>query len=133
MAEIALTLPFSIDPYGSVATTTEQTKIWADRVRFVIGTNLRERILDPEFGTLIPSAFMQTVDDANSMIETEVERAFQSQLELLTFDKVDISFEEYTGTTNVSIVYGLPNGEITNTVVAITYISGNNIPVQENL
>jgi hypothetical protein len=133
MAEIALTLPFSIDPYGSVATTAEQTKIWADRVRFVIGTNLRERILDPEFGTLIPFAFMQTVDDANSMIETEVERAFQSQLELLTFDKVDISFEEYTGTTNVSIVYGLPNGEITNTVVAITYISGNNIPVQENL
>jgi phage baseplate assembly protein W len=133
MAEIALTLPFSIDPYGSVSTTTEQSKIWADRVRFVIGTNLRERILDPEFGTLIPSAFMQTVDDSNSMIETEVERAFQSQLDLLTFDKVELSFDEYTGTTNVSIIYGLPNGEITNTVVAVTYVSGNNISVQENL
>jgi phage baseplate assembly protein W len=133
MAEIALSLPFSIDPYGSVSTTTEQSKIWADRVRFVIGTNLRERILDPEFGTLIPSAFMQTVDDSNSMIETEVERAFQSQLELLTFDKVELSFDEYTGTTNVSIIYGLPNGEITNTVVAVTYVSGNNISVQENL
>ena len=133
MAEIALTLPFSIDLYGSVSTTTEQSKIWADRVRFVIGTNLRERILDPEFGTLIPSAFMQTVDDANSMIDTEVERAFQSQLELLTFEKVDISFDEYTGTTNVNIIYGLPNGEITNTVVAVTYVGGNNISVQENL
>ena len=133
MAEIALTLPFSIDPYGSVSTTTEQSKIWADRVRFVIGTNLMERILDPEFGTLIPSAFMQTVDDSNSMIETEVERAFQSQLDLLTFDKVELSFDEYTGTTNVSIIYGLPNGEITNTVVAVTYVSGNNISVQENL
>lgn len=133
MAEIALTLPFSINAYGSVATTTEQSKIWADRVRFVIGTNLRERILDPEFGTLVPSAFMQTADDASSMIETEIERAFQSQLELLTFDKVDVSFDEYTGTTNVSIVYGLPNGEITNTVVAVTYISGNQISVQENL
>ena len=133
MAEIALSLPFSIDPYGSVSTTTEQSKIWADRVRFVIGTNLRERILDPEFGTLIPSAFMQTVDDSNSMIETEVERAFQSQLELLTFDKVELSFDEYTGTTSVSIIYGLPNGEITNTVVAVTYVSGNNISVQENL
>ena len=133
MAEIALTLPFSIDAYGNVSTTTEQSKIWSDRVRFVIGTNLRERILDPEFGTLIPSAFMQTADDVNSMMETEVERAFQSQLELLTFDKVDVSFDEYTGTTNVNIIYGLPNGEITNTVVAITYISGNNISVQENL
>jgi hypothetical protein len=133
MAELALTLPFSIDSYGKVATTTDQSKIWSDRVRFVIGTNLKERILDPEFGTLVTSAFMQTADDVANMMETEVERAFQSQLELLTFDKVDVSFDEYTGTTNVNIVYGLPNGEITNTVVAVTYISGNNISVQENL
>jgi len=133
MAEIALILPFSIDPYGSVSTTTSQSKIWQDRVRFVIGTNLNERILDPEFGTLIPSTFMQTADDATTLIENEVERAFQTQLELLTFDKVDVSFDEYTGTTSVSIVYGLPNGEVTNTVIAITYINGNNISVQENL
>ena len=133
MAELALTLPFSITPYGTVATTTDQSKIWSDRVRFVIGTNLQERILDPEFGTLVPSAFMQTADDAITTIESEVERAFQLQLELLTFDSVDVSYDEYTGTTNVTITYGLPNGETTNTVVAVAYISGNNQSVQENL
>jgi phage-related minor tail protein len=133
MAEIALTLPFSINPYGSVATTTDQSKIWADRVRFVIGTNLRERILDPEFGTLVPSAFMETADVAQTVIESEVERAFQSQLELLQFSSVDSSYDEYTNTTNVNIVYGLPNGEVTNTVVAVSYISGNNLSVEENI
>ena len=133
MAEIALTLPFSINPYGSVATTTDQSKIWADRVRFVIGTNLRERILDPEFGTLVPSAFMETADVAPTVIESEVERAFQSQLELLQFSSVDSSYDEYTNTTNVNIVYGLPNGEVTNTVVAVSYISGNNLSVEENI
>ena len=133
MAEVALTLPFSINPYGSVTTTTDQSKIWSDRVRFVIGTNLQERILDPEFGTLVPTAFMETSDDAQLTIETEVERAFQQQLELLTFDGVEISFDDYTGTTNVTITYGLPNGEVTNTVVAISYVSGNNQSVQENL
>jgi len=133
MAEIALTLPFSINPYGSVATTTDQSKIWADRVRFVIGTNLRERILDPEFGTLVPSAFMETADVAQTVIEYEVESAFQSQLELLQFSSVDSSYDEYTNTTNVNIVYGLPNGEVTNTVVAVSYISGNNLSVEENI
>ena len=133
MAEIALTLPFSINPYGSVSTTTEQSKIWADRVRFVIGTNLQERILDPECGTLVPSAFMQTADDAETTITTEIERAFQSQLELLTLNSVDVSFDEYTGTTNVNITYNLPNKETSETVVALTYVSGNNISVQENL
>lgn len=133
MAEIALTLPFSINAYGEVATTTDQAKIWSDRVRFVIGTNLQERILSPEFGTLVPSAFMQTADDAQALIETEVERAFQLQLELLSFQSVDVSYDEYTNTTNVNITYGLPNGEVTDTVVAVTYIGGNNISVQENL
>ena len=133
MAELALTLPFSINPYGSVTTTTDQSKIWADRVRFVIGTNLRERILDPEFGTLIPSAFMETADIAQSTIESEVEQGFKAQLELLSFNSVDISYDEYTNTTNVSIVYGLPNGEVTNTVVAVSFISGNNLSVEENI
>jgi phage baseplate assembly protein W len=133
MAEIALTLPFTINAYGSVSTTTDQSKIWADRVRFVIGTNLHERILDPQFGTLVPEAFMQTSDDAESTIVAEVERAFPEQLELLTLQSVDVSFDDYTSTTSVNIIYELPNGEVTDTVVAITSIGGNNISVQEIL
>jgi hypothetical protein len=133
MAEVALTLPFKINAYGNVASTTDQAKIWSDRVRFVIGTNLEERLLDPQFGTLVPEAFMQTAEDADALIAAEVERAFPLQLELLTFQSVDISFDEYTGTTNVNIIYSLPNGEVTDTVVAVTYIGGNNQSVQENL
>ena len=133
MPEVALTLPFSINSYGSVSTTTEQTKIWSDRVRFVVGTNLHERILDPQFGTLVPEAFMQTSDDAEALIIAEVERAFPTQLELLNLQSVNVSFDDYTGTTKVNIIYELPNGEITDTVVAVTYIGGNNISVQENL
>jgi len=133
MAEVALTLPFKINAYGSVASTTDQAKIWSDRVRFVIGTNLEERLLDPQFGTLVPEAFMQTAEDADALIAAEVERAFPLQLELLTFQSVDISFNEYTGTTNVNIIYNLPNGEVTDTVVSVTYIGGNNLSVQENL
>ena len=133
MAEVTLALPFSINAYGEVTSTTDQRKIWADRVRFVIGTNLQERILNPDFGTLVPSAFMQTGDDAMSLITAEVERAFPTFLPLLTLNSVDVSFDEYTGTTNVNVTYGLPNGEVTDTVVAITYIGGNQISVEENL
>lgn len=133
MAEEALSLPFSINSYGDVSSTTDQAKIWSDRVRFVIGTNLQERLLDPQFGTLVPEAFMQTADDSIGMITTEVERAFPIQLSLLTLQGVDVSFDEYTGTTNVDITYSLPNGEVTNTAVAVTYIGGNNPSVQENL
>lgn len=133
MAEIAISLPFTINAYGDVTSTSDQRKIWADRVRFVIGTNLEERILTPEFGTLVPSAFMETSESAEATIIAEVERAFPSQLDLLTLQSVDVSFDEYTSTTSVNITYSLPNGEVTSTVVAVTYIGGNNISVQENL
>lgn len=133
MAETAISLPFSINSYGSVASTTEQSKIWADRVRFVIGTNLQERILDPQFGTLVPEAFMQTQEEASSLIISEVERAFPSQLELLSLQDVSVSFDEYTNTITVNIIYSLPNGEVTDTAVGVTYISENNISVQENI
>ena len=133
MAELAISLPFSINAYGDVSSTTDQRKIWSDRVRFVIGTNLEERILSPEFGTLVPSAFMETSESAESKIISEVERAFPLQLSLLTLQGVDVSFDDYTGTTSVNITYGLPNGEVTDTTVAVTYISQNKISVQENL
>ena len=133
MAELAISLPFSINAYGDVSSTTDQRKIWSDRVRFVIGTNLEERILSPEFGTLVPSAFMETSESAESKIISEVERAFPLQLSLLTLQGVDVSFDDYTGTTSVNITYSLPNGEVTDTTVAVTYISQNKISVQENL
>ena len=133
MSEVVLTLPFSINAYGSVATSTDQRKVWSDRVRFTIGTNLRERILDPEFGTLVPEAFMQTSEDAETLIVSEVERAFPLQLPSLTLQGVDVSFDEYTTTTNVTITYGLPNEEVVDTVIGISYIGGNNPSLQENL
>jgi phage baseplate assembly protein W len=133
MAEVAISLPFTIDPYGKVTSTTDPRKVWSDRVRFVIGTNLQERILDPQFGTLVPEAYMQTTDDAEALIISEVERAFPLQLPLLTLQGVEVSFDEYSNTTNVNITYALPNAEVVDTVVAVTYIGGNNISVQENL
>lgn len=133
MAEETISLPFLIDAYGKVSSTTDQSKIWSDRVRFVIGTNLQERIFRPDFGTLVPKAFMEQQDVAEELIIAEIERAFPIQLSLLTLNAVEVSFDEYTSTTHVNVIYGLPNGEVTNTAVAVAYIDGNNPAVQENL
>ena len=103
--ETALSLPFTVTSYGTVMSTTEQAKIWSDRVRAVIGTNIGERIMNPDFGTLVPEAFMQTTDDAENTIKTEVERAFATELPQLKFSSVTSSFDEYSTTLNVNITY----------------------------
>ena len=131
--ETALSLPFTVTSYGTVMSTTEQAKIWSDRVRAVIGTNIGERIMNPDFGTLVPEAFMQTTDDAENTIKTEVERAFATELPQLKFSSVTSSFDEYSTTLNVNITYGLPNAEEATTNIGIVTIPANLPSKQENL
>lgn len=133
MAEKAIALPFSIDSYGKVASTQEQSKIWADRVRSVIGTSLRERIMRPTFGTLIPFAMFETDSTAESQIRIEVEQAFTQQLSLLTLENVTVTVNEYTNVLSVNVIYALPNNETVSTVVGLVLVDGANPIYQELL
>ena len=116
-----------------MTTTSDQKKIWSDRVRSVIGTNLRERLMRPEFGCLVPSSFMETQDMASSMVITEVGRAFSSQLQPLTLQDVTTLFEESTGVMEVTVLYSLPNNDQIDTTVSFVYIDNNQPIYEENL
>jgi phage baseplate assembly protein W len=133
MQEVALSLPFVVDAYGKIGTTTDQPKIWADRVRAVIGTNLRERLMMPNFGTLVPSAFMETDSIAASSIENEVKIAFGTFLTSLSLDSVQTSFDDATGSLSVQIFYHLPNNTLVDTTVSIITTVGNLPFFEENL
>lgn len=133
MAEKAVALPFSIDSYGKIASTQDQSKIWADRVRSVIGTSIRERVMRPTFGTLIPFALFETDSTAESQITIEVSQAFTQQLPLLTLQNVTIKVDDYTNVLNVEVIYALPNNETVSTIVGLVLIDGANPIYQELL
>lgn len=133
MAEKAIGLPFSIDPYGKVTVTSDQSKIWADRVRSVIGTFLRERVMRPEFGTNIPYSVFNTQEAAQEEVSTETAQAFTQYLPLLTLESVSTSFDEYANIINATIVYKLPNDVVVDTTIGILTIRGNTPPYEENL
>lgn len=133
MAEIVMSLPFKVNPYGAITTTTDQSKIWSDRVRSVIGTNLRERVMRPNFGTLVPFAFMETAEEAENIIESEINSAFALQLSLLDLQSTEISYDEYSNYLNITIIYALPNNEVVKTTVKVITVSGTNPSTEENL
>ena len=132
MAEYALSLPFSVDSYGKIASSKDQSKIWADRVRSVLGTTIRERVIRPNFGTLIPFALFNTETGAVSQVEAEVNKAFAQQLSLLNLQKVNVTVDQYTNVLTVEAVYGLPNNEVVSTVVGLVLVDGAN-PIYEEL
>ena len=131
-SEKAISLPFSIDTFGSVGTTTEQSKIWSDRVRSVLGTSLRERVMRPTFGTLIPFSLFNNVENAISEIKEEVTRAFGRQLRLLTLKNTSIEHDTYNNSLKVTVTYSLPNQETNQTSIGYVTIRGT-LPMYEEL
>jgi phage baseplate assembly protein W len=130
--EKAISLPFSIDTFGSVGTTTEQSKVWADRVRSVLGTSLRERVMRPTFGTLIPFSLFNNVENAVVEIKEEVTRAFSRQLKLLTLKDTFVEQDFYTNSLKVTVTYSLPNQETNKTSIGFVIVRGT-LPIYEEL
>ena len=133
MIEKAISLPFSVDPYGKITSTTDQSKKWSDRVRSVIGTTFRERVMRPEFGTDISYSVFNTQDSAENEVATETAQAFNQHLPLLTLDSVSSLFDSYTGYINVTVIYKLPNDLVIDTTIGILTVRGSNPPSEETL
>jgi|694.fasta_scaffold05250_11 phage baseplate assembly protein W len=131
--EVAISLPFSIDPYGKVSQTKDQSKIWADKVRSVVGTAVNERVMRPLFGTDIPLAIFENQDSAADIVQDLVTTSFNTQLPRLDLQSVNTAFDSFTGTINLEIIYALPNEEVVSTTIGFIALSGNLIPYEENL
>lgn len=132
MVEIAIALPFTIDSFGKVVKATTQEKIWADRVRSVIGTSLRERVMRPTFGCSVSDSLFGSVDETRQDISSQIEDAFSKFLPDLELVEVIVNESPEQGKMEVEIVYNLPNEkEVT---VSIGYIDVyRNTPPYEQL
>lgn len=133
MPEVAISLPFTIDAYGKVGSSIEQSKIWADRVRSVVGTSLRERVMRPNFGTVIPFALFETSETAEAEVEREIRGAFSAFLPTLVLEEVSVSFDTANDAINASVVYALPNDEIVTTEIGIITLRRKLPPIEELL
>lgn len=131
-SEKTISLPFSIDTSGLIGTTTDQSKIWADRVRSVLGTSLRERVLRPTFGTLIPYSLFNNVENAVYEIKEEVTRAFNRQLRLLSLKDTSVEQDLVNNSLKITVTYALPNQEINKTSIGYITIQGT-LPIFEEL
>lgn len=131
MIEKALSYPFRLDDYGNIASTNDQTKIWADRVRSVIGTVIGERVMRPEFGTKVSFAAFATRTAMEDIVRREVERGFYIHLPLLTVLDITFDFNDVENLVSANITYELPDKKQSSTNVGIVVLSQNNPPYEE--
>ena len=131
MTEITLSYPFLLDDYGNIAITGDSNKIWADRVRSVIGTVIGERVMRPTFGSKVAFAAFATRTSMEEIVRREVERGFYLNLPLLTLIDITFDFNESENLVSANITYELPDKKQSTTDVGIVVLAENNPPYEE--
>jgi phage baseplate assembly protein W len=106
----AISLPFRIDGYGQVSSTSDPRKIWADRVRSVLMTSFGERVMRPTFGSDVADEVYDILDEVPELTYASVSQAFSDFLPRLTLeDVVAVSEDEENGVVSLEIQYRLPD------------------------
>lgn len=133
MSEVTIAVPFQIDAFGRVATTSDQKKIWNDRVTMALGTLLTERVMRPEFGASLGDALFESSEFAAVKLEAEIYRVFQEHLPLLSVVNIGTTTDQATGTVTVDVVYALPNADEATTSVGIAVVASDAPLYEESL
>lgn len=84
----SMVLPFMIDSYGKVGSTTNPDKLWMDRVAAVLGTSSGERVMRPRWGLDMVEAFYTCGEDEEEAVVTAIQSAFANHLPLLTLEDI---------------------------------------------
>lgn len=126
--EQAISLPFTLGINGSIVATTDQRKLWADRVLSVIGTALGERVQRYYFGSKIHFDNFDSVTGAEESLYKHISEAFSDYLPLLNFSDLQTSYSKDTGVLEVTVFYSLPDDTTTETKIGTVLINGTQPP-----
>lgn len=114
-----ISYPFSIDNQGRVAVAKTPRKVWIDRVRSVLSTQVGDRVMRPTFGLDSLSAVLNVGTPAEKSIEEQIRDAFLKQLPALTLNRVSSYVDTSSSTTVVDVVFTSPSGDIFNSTLSI--------------
>jgi phage baseplate assembly protein W len=104
MAEAAIVWPFKFNAAGAIEHTYDQRKIWRDRIVLVILTSLGERVMLPNYGTLVPKSVFENEQSALEMCRMTISEAFSKWFPTLMFNDLTAVWDN-TGNFDLEIYY----------------------------
>lgn len=84
----AMSLPFSFDSAGLVNHTSDESKIWQDRITIVLMTYIGERVMRPSFGSQVPSHVFENLETAKTLTTQAIGDAFERWLSALSLQGI---------------------------------------------
>lgn len=117
----AISVPFRFDGYGNVATSTSSSRIWAGRMRSVMGTPTGQRVMRPDFGSDLPNNLFDVSLSAPGFIEASVNTAASRWLPDLDIVVVEVEDED-TNNVSVNVTYQIPESQVTGRTYSVRII-----------
>ncbi len=105
----AISLPFSISESYGISFTTNENKIYKDRVFLAVMTGLNERVMRPNYGTQIKTAIFENEAVAIPLVDATVRESFSQWLPTLVLQDLYIELDLNTMHLDITISYKLPN------------------------
>jgi phage baseplate assembly protein W len=105
----AISYPFTLDPFGKTTSSTNQKKIYQDRVLTLLSTAVGERPMRPTYGTNIATAMFENQGKVEKAINDAIRSAVSKWLPELTVNKINIVGFLDTGAVTVEINITLPD------------------------
>jgi phage baseplate assembly protein W len=105
----AISLPFSLSESYGISFTTNQNKMYKDRVFLVVMTGINERVMRPTYGTQIKTAIFENEAVAIPLVDATVRAGFSQWLPSLVLQDLYIELDLNTMHLDITINYKLPN------------------------
>lgn len=127
--ETAISLPFQIDARGNILRTSDDRKLWGDRVRAAVGTLRGERLFMSNYGSEIPLHSFDPMRSVEEVIQEDIYSVFSTELPLLKLKDVFVNVSDET--INIEILYELPNEDNVTTEIGFATVTGAG-PISED-
>jgi phage baseplate assembly protein W len=117
----SISFPFTLDPFGKIISTTNQNKIYQDKILTLLSTGIGERPMRPTYGTNIGAAMFENQGKVESAINQAIRTAISNWIPEVTVEKINIKGFLDTGAVTVELNVTLPDfEELSLTVVSTT-------------
>jgi phage baseplate assembly protein W len=105
----AISYPFTLDPFGKTTSTTDQRKIYQDRVLTLLSTAVGERPMRPTYGTNMAVAMFENQGKVEDAINQAIRSAVSTWIPELTVEKINVKNFLDTGAVTVEVNVTLPD------------------------
>ena len=114
---IAISFPYTFDPFGVVDTSSDQTKIYQDRILTLLSTIKGERPMRPTYGTDVAKAMFENQGNAKNAINQAIRSAIAQWIPEVEIANVNVTLFDESGRVGVEVNVVLP--DFTSTTVNI--------------